>query len=148
MATTVFEASRRYKADKVPLFVVAGENFGRGAARDWATKGPFLLGIRAILAVSFDPAYRANLVKVGILPVQIDRATHEILTGREMLDIEMPEDLGRRKKGPSRVVLNLNGGGFDLEAKARLDNSYETGLFIRGGVIRDLLRKAMELSQG
>ncbi len=150
--TTVFEASRRYKEQKVPLFVVAGENFGRGAARDWATKGPLLVGVRAVLAVSFDPAFRANLVRTGILPVQIDRATHEILTGREELDILLP-DLAPKQEGRMRkrcrllrdptIVLSLNGGGFELEARARLDNSYEVGLFAQGGVIRSLMRKAL-----
>lgn len=137
--TSVFEASQRYKQENVPLFIVAGENFGRGAARDWATKGPLLLGVRAVLAVSFHPQYRANLIKTGILPVQIDRTTYEILTGRELLDIHI--DVNDRTLD-QRVTLSLNGGGFELEAEARLENSYEVKLFLDGGVIKQTMRRS------
>ncbi len=151
--TTVFEASRRYKEEKVPLFVLAGENLGRGAARDWATKGPLLLGVRAVLAVSFDPAFRSNLVRAGILPVEIDRDVHEMLNGRELLDVELPElvpppdEQGRRRRcrllRDPQVTLDLNDGGFELKARARLDNSYEVGLFARGGVIKSLMKEVL-----
>ena len=122
--------------------------FSRGASRDWATKGPLLLGVRAVLAVSFDPAHRANLVRTGILPVQIDRTTYEILSGREKLDIVLPEGLedaaaAGRRPSDDRVTLGLGDGGFDLEADMRLDNSYEVELFAKGGVIKDLLRKSL-----
>jgi aconitase A len=162
--TTVFEASQRYKEEKVPLFVVAGENFGRGAARDWATKGPLLLGVRAVLAVSFDPTYRANLVKTGIVPVQIDRDTYEILTGRERLDVVLPKNLGKKaekeslpeKSSPCEPIPKSQNPGqrklevslclneeFDLKARLRLDSSYEVSLFREGGVIKQLLKKSL-----
>ncbi|TRY61731.1 hypothetical protein TCAL_01818 [Tigriopus californicus] len=134
--TTIFEASQRYKVEKVPLFVIAGENFGRGTARDWATKGPLLLGVKAILALSFDSNYRANLVKSGILPVQIDRTTYEILTGREILDIELPES---EEDEQLKVSLVLN-HDFDISADLRLDNEYEKSLYQDGGVIRQKMR--------
>ena len=66
VSTTVFDASVKYKEDQVPLIVIGGENFGRGAARDWATKGPYLLGVRAVLAINFSPVYKHNLIKTGI----------------------------------------------------------------------------------
>lgn len=134
--TTIFEASQRYKVEKVPLFVIAGENFGRGTARDWATKGPLLLGVKAILALSFDSNYRANLVKSGILPVQIDQTTYEILTGREILDIELP---GSEEDDQLKVSLVLN-NDFDISADLRLDNEYEKSLYQDGGVIRQKMR--------
>ncbi len=69
--------------------VVAGDNFGRGAARDWATKGPYLLGVRAVLATSFNPTFRANLVKIGILPLKIDKSFYTEIKGKEAFDIEL-----------------------------------------------------------
>ena len=144
--TSIFEAAQRYKEEKVPLMIIAGENFGRGASRDWATKGPFLLGVRAILAVSFDPSYRSNLVKTGILPVQIDRMTYEILTGRERIDVLLPnlDKLCERVAPPGdrKVSLVLN-GDFDLSANLRLDNSYEMKLFKDGGIIKQMIKKSL-----
>lgn len=142
VSTSIFEASQRYKKDKVPLVVIAGENFGRGAPRDWATKGPLLLGIKAVLAVSFDPSYRANLVKTGILPVEIDRTTYDILTGRELLEIGLPDLAKARRAKRLEAALILN-GEFDLKAKVRLDNSYEVDLFRNGGVLRQFLQTCL-----
>jgi aconitate hydratase len=138
--TTIFEAAQRYKKEEVHLFIIAGENFGRGAPRDWATKGPLLLGIRAILAISFDPTYRANLIKTGILPVEIDRTTYDILTGREVVDIALPNLKAVRRQKEIQASLVLN-GDFDLSVNLRLDNSYEVDLFREGGMIKQLLRK-------
>jgi len=141
--TTVFDAAARYKREGVPLFVVAGERFGHGAVRDWATKGPLLLGIRAILAISFDATYRSSLVRAGILPVEIDRTTYEILSGREVVDIVLPATL----LPSDDVALVLNDGGFELNAVARLDNHYEVDLFKRGGVLKDFLTRTLSSTQ-
>ena len=82
VSTTIYEASQRYKADQIPLVVIAGANFGRGSARDWATKGPYLLGVRAILAQSFCPAYKHNMIKTGLLPIQITEETFRFWLAR------------------------------------------------------------------
>jgi aconitate hydratase len=137
--TTVYEASRTYKRDGVPLIVIAGENLGRGTARDWATKGLTLLGVRAVLAVSFDPSYRSNLVRAGILPVQIDKTTYEILTGRESIDILLPDE-DEDEDDDDDVTILLN-DDFDLKAKMRLDNAYERRLFKDGGMIRQTMKR-------
>ena len=84
VSTTVFDASVKYKDDKVPLVVIAGENFGRGSARDWATKGPYLLGVRAVLAISFSPVFKHNMIKTGLLPIEINMETYKSLTGHEL----------------------------------------------------------------
>ncbi len=142
--TSVHEAARRYKREGVNLFVLAGEKFGRGgAARDWAAKGPFVLGVRAVLALSFDDAFRSSLVKAGILPVIIDATTYEILTGSEKVDVMLPED-----KDSDEVTLRLDDGGFDLSARNALANEYEVSLFRRGGIIKDLLAKALREVEG
>ncbi len=135
--TTVYEASRTYRRDGVPLLVIAGENLGRGTPRDWAVKGLILLGVRAVLAVSFDAGYRSNLVRAGILPVQIDKTTHEILTGREKIDLIVSGD-----SCSTDVTILLN-DDFDLKATARLDNAYEAGLFSDGGMVKQTIRRLM-----
>merc|ERR1719211_562756 len=102
VSTTVFDASVKYKDDKVPLVVIAGENFGRGSARDWATKGPYLLGVRAVLAISFNSVYRNNMIKTGLLPVQIDAETYNILSGEELFELQFNGEDSNEVK----IVLN------------------------------------------
>ena len=140
--TTIYEASKSYKRDNVPLFIIAGENLGRGTPRDWATKGLILLGVKAVLAVGFDANYRSNLVRAGILPVQIDKTSYDILTGRESIDLVMPEP--GAGSGDVSIVLN---DYFDITAKIRLDNAYEVGLFESGGMVKQTIRRIMKSDQ-
>ena len=137
--TTIYEASRSYRRDGVPLFIIAGDNLGRGTPRDWATKSLILLGVRAVLAVGFDANYRSNLVRAGILPVQIDRTTYGILTGRESVDLALPKP----GSGSDNVSIVLN-DYFDIGGKARLDNAYEVGLFEAGGMVKQTIRKILD----
>ena len=88
---SIYEASRRYLADGVPLIVLAGRDYGSGSSRDWAAKGPYLQGVRAVIAESFERIHRSNLVGMGILPLQFVEAASAAslgLTGRETFDIE------------------------------------------------------------
>jgi len=140
--TTIYEASKSYKRDNVPLFIIAGDNLGRGTPRDWATKGLILLGVKAVLAVGFDANYRSNLVRAGILPVQIDKTSYDILTGRESIDLVMPEP--GAGSGDVSIVLN---DYFDITAKIRLDNAYEVGLFESGGMVKQTIRRIMKSDQ-
>ena len=80
-----------YAMSSSRISVIAGDNFGRGAARDWATKGPYLLGVRVVLATSFNPTFRANLVKIGILPLKIDRDFYFQVKGRESFTVNLPD---------------------------------------------------------
>ena len=80
-----------YAMSSSRISVIAGDNFGRGAARDWATKGPYLLGVRVVLATSFNPTFRANLVKIGILPLKIDRDFYVQVKGRESFTVNLPD---------------------------------------------------------
>lgn len=132
VATTIFEASLKYKEDKVPLVVIAGHNFGGGSARDWATKGPYLLGIRAILAKSFSSIYRHNMIKTGLLPIQIDEETFDFLTGHEMFEIKLDLDNDQVEIVTSEKT---------VKAKHLLQNAYEIALFKDGGVIRQTLQE-------
>ena len=139
VSTTIYEASQRYKADQIPLVVIAGANFGRGSARDWATKGPYLLGVRAILAQSFCPAYKHNMIKTGLLPIQITEETFKLLTGHEAFEIQM--DLSSSNSETVKIIVNE--GQTVLEAKHCLANAYEVDLYMNGGVICQFLNMSL-----
>src|SRR5207237_5506995 len=99
---SIFDASVKYIADKVPLFVVAGKEYGSGSSRDWAAKGPKLLGVRAVLAESYERIHRSNLVGMGVLPLQfLPGETRESLglTGREEFSVTGVEH-GEAQEGP------------------------------------------------
>ena len=131
------------------LVVLGGENFGRGAPRDWATKGPLSLGVRVVMAVSFDENYLCNLIQSGMLPLKITTKVWEQLKGDEIMNINIKDrDSDELKPGEMITIEtmkkddNTTGGEtLKLEAKLKLDNPYEVKLFRNGGVIRDMLRK-------
>ena len=114
---------------------ILGENFGRGSARDWATKGPYLLGIRAVLAISFSALYKENMIKTGLLPIQIDQETYKILTGLESFEIKMDLDNLESKE----VQIVVNEGEKVLSGIHLLENAYTVQLFKSGGIIRQTL---------
>ena len=138
--TSIIEAANRYKEEGNGLVVIAGENFGRGAPRDWATKGPLSLGVRAVLAISFDDMYRANLVKTGILPLEITRTDWEALKGTEVFHINLT-DFEDNPLLPRDCISIKCDDGTVFKAVLSLYNQYEIGTFRSGGVIRDMLRK-------
>ncbi len=116
--TTIFEASERYRADGVPLIVIAGKEYGSGSSRDWAAKGPRLLGVRAVIAESFERIHRSNLVGMGILPLQFlpgQNAASLGLTGRESYRIELPDGVPdqNRESGswPGPTMTGAGGAG-------------------------------------
>ena len=151
--TTIVEASSRYREDIERgkcggLVIIGGANFGRGAPRDWATKGPLSLGVRVVMAVSFDENYLSNLVQSGMLPLQITRKVWEQLKGDELLNFDIKDRDGEELKSSEMITIKIlkkdkDGAeeSLEIEAKLRLDNSYQVKLFRCGGVIRDMLRK-------
>ena len=153
VSTTIAEAASRYREEVVlgkcgGLVVLGRENFGRGAPRDWATKGPLSLGVRVVMAVSFDENYLSNLIQSGMLPLQITSKVWEQLKGDEVLNIDIKDrDSDELKPGDTITmeILRKNeqaeNDTLKLQAKLRLDNLYEIKLFRNGGVIRDMLRK-------
>src|SRR3954464_13443184 len=106
---SIYEAAMRYQADKVPLVVLAGAEYGTGSSRDWAAKGTKLLGVRAVIAKSFERIHRSNLVGMGVLPLEFDPGEDALslgLTGHETIDIEgITQDLSPGK----RLVVNVTG---------------------------------------
>jgi aconitate hydratase len=146
-ATTIFDASERYRAEGVPLIVIAGKEYGSGSSRDWAAKGPRLLGVRAVIAESFERIHRSNLVGMGILPLQFlpgESAASLGLTGRESYTIELPTD------GPAaRSRVDVVAGEKRFKAVVRLDGPIELDYYHQGGILPAVLRRlAKESARG
>jgi aconitate hydratase len=156
-ATTIFDASERYRAEGVPLIVIAGKEYGSGSSRDWAAKGPRLLGVRAVIAESFERIHRSNLVGMGILPLQFlpgESAASLGLTGRESYTIELPAD-GPAARSRVDVVASSDGplggvaGEQRFKAVVRLDGPIELDYYHQGGILPAVLRRlAKESARG
>jgi aconitate hydratase len=140
---TIFEAAQRYKAEGVPLIVLAGKEYGTGSSRDWAAKGPLLLGVRAVIAESFERIHRSNLVGMGILPLQF--GSHEStqllgLTGQEKFSIRGLDSLRPGQLLEVHAVTD-DGRETTFSARARVDNETEIGYLHNGGILPLVLRE-------
>lgn len=141
---TIFETSQRYGEDMTPLIVLAGKEYGTGSSRDWAAKGPFLLGVRAVIAESFERIHRSNLVGMGIVPLQyLPGQTAETLglTGRETFDI----DLSDLEPGCLvRVTAYRDGQKLEFDTLCRVDVPAEVDYIANGGILQYVLRQMAE----
>ena len=140
----VYDAAMKYKQEGVPLVVLAGAEYGSGSSRDWAAKGPYLLGIRAAIASSFERIHRSNLVGMGILPLQLPAGqSWELLglSGEETFDIPGLSDAIR--PGCELHVRATSPGGATTEfsAKVRIDTPVELEYYRNGGILQTVLRK-------
>jgi aconitate hydratase len=136
---TIFDAARRYLAESVPTIVLAGKEYGSGSSRDWAAKGPNLLGVRAVIAESYERIHRSNLLMMGILPLQfLPGEGREALglTGRESFDIVGIEN------GEAREVI-VRADGRELRATVRLDTPREREYMRHGGILPYVVRKLL-----
>ncbi len=140
---TIYDAAMRYASDGVPLLILAGKEYGSGSSRDWAAKGPRLLGVRAVLAESFERIHRSNLVGMGILPLQFEPGqTRESLglAGKEIYAVEgIAEGIAPRKK----LTVRAAGGGTakNFSAIARIDTPEEVHYYRHGGILPYVLRR-------
>jgi aconitate hydratase len=135
--TTIFEAAERYREEGVPLVVLAGKEYGSGSSRDWAAKGPNLLGVRAVLAESYERIHRSNLIGMGILPLQFhdgETAASLGLSGREEFAVE-----GVENGAASEVTVRAD--DVVLSARVRLDTPREREYLRHGGILLHALRK-------
>jgi aconitate hydratase len=142
---TIFEASERYRAEGVPLIVIAGKEYGSGSSRDWAAKGTQLLGVRAVIAESFERIHRSNLVGMGVLPLEFTggetRKSLE-LTGRESYSIEgLAAGVTRRQK--LKVCVSDGGRTREFEVLARIDTPEEVEYMRHGGILPYVLRELL-----
>jgi aconitate hydratase len=133
----------QYQVKGVPLVVIAGKEYGSGSSRDWAAKGPRLLGVRAVLAESFERIHRSNLVGMGVLPLQFkdgeSAATHG-LTGFETFDIT---GIAEGIKPRMLMTVRARGEGTDktFQAVTRIDTPYEIHYYRHGGILQYVLRQ-------
>jgi len=137
--TSVYDAASAYREAGVPVVVVAGRDYGGGSSRDWAAKGPALLGVRAVVAQSFERIHRSNLVAMGILPLElVDAGPDEVApTGAEEVTVTGLADLDPDQVQPTVTILS---NGRQFAAKARLDTPREVDYFRHGGVMPYVLR--------
>lgn len=137
----IYDASMKYQEADTPLVIIAGKEYGTGSSRDWAAKGTFLLGIKAVLAESFERIHRSNLVGMGVLPLEFlpgeNRETLG-LTGYEVYDILGLEDLTPRKK-VEVVARKEDGTEVRFQAIARLDTPVEVDYYKNGGILQTVL---------
>ena len=140
---SIFDAAMRYAAEETPLIVLAGREYGSGSSRDWAAKGPFLQGVRAVIAESYERIHRSNLVGMGILPLQYlpgESAASLGLTGRETFEIWGIAE-GLRPRAEVTVQARAEDGGeIRFRAVARLDGEIDVTYYRNGGVLQTVLR--------
>jgi len=136
----IYDAAMRYRSEGVPLLVVAGKEYGTGSSRDWAAKGTLLLGVRAVIAVSFERIHRSNLVGMGVLPLQFmpgENAATIGLSGKEEYELDAPQ-------GPGQVMVvhARAGDGSEKVFKvvSRIDTDVEMSYYRNGGILPAVLR--------
>ncbi|MBO0787102.1 MAG: aconitate hydratase AcnA [Actinobacteria bacterium] len=140
---SIFDASRQYQADGTPLLVLGGKEYGSGSSRDWAAKGTLLLGVRAVLAESFERIHRSNLIGMGVLPLQYrpgESAASLGLTGREVYEVTGIEEMNAGQV-PREVTVRADGREF--RAVVRIDTPGEAEYYRHGGIMPYVLRSLL-----
>jgi aconitate hydratase len=138
--TTIYEASMAYQAAKIPLVILAGKEYGSGSSRDWAAKGTALLGVKAVIAESFERIHRSNLIGMGVLPLQFndgENADSLGLTGEEAFSIEGVTALN---EGGIPASVKVTAGDKSFTAKVRIDTPGEADYYRHGGIMQYVLR--------
>ena len=140
--TTIFDAAMRYQKEGVPLVVVAGKEYGTGSSRDWAAKGTNLLGVRAVIAESYERIHRSNLVGMGVLPLQFPpgQSRETIgLSGEEVIGISALDRLAPKQ----RLIVEAVGPAGDrkrFEVICRIDTAVEVDYYRNGGILQTVIR--------
>jgi len=145
---SIFEASEKYIAERVPLVILAGKEYGSGSSRDWAAKGPLLLGVRAVIAESYERIHRSNLVGMGILALQFlegENAQSLGLTGEEVFEITGIRDLIGSFAPGRQVTVRASASGKTQEFRAlvRIDTPQEAQYYANGGILQFVLRQLL-----
>jgi aconitate hydratase len=139
---SIYDAAMRYQSDDVPVIVIAGKEYGSGSSRDWAAKGPRLLGVRAVIAESYERIHRTNLVCMGILPLQFEPGANAEslgLTGAETFTIGDLDD--GNAKTVEVTATNANGTEVRFNTKVRIDTPNEADYYRNGGILHYVLRR-------
>ena len=139
---SIYAASLKYRSEGTPLVAIAGTEYGTGSSRDWAAKGTLLLGVKAVIARSFERIHRSNLIGMGVLPLQFmdgQGADSLGLTGKEVIDI-----VGLADADPNTVKVTATPDGgvpIEFEAKVRIDTPKEREYYAHGGILHYVLRQ-------
>ena len=144
---SIYDASMKYQETGTPLVVLAGAEYGTGSSRDWAAKGTFLLGVRAVIAASYERIHRSNLVMMGVLPLEFEAgATWQSLglTGEEVFDIEGLDDSLAPRQKLKVVARSKERGASEFMATVRIDTPVELDYYRNGGILQTVLRKLLE----
>jgi len=140
----IYEAAMRYIGDGTPTVVFGGEEYGTGSSRDWAAKGTQLLGVKAVIARSFERIHRSNLVGMGVLPLQFmgaDSAQSLGITGNETIDILGLEDI--RPQQEIKVRITNQERTVEITVKSRIDTAIEVDYYRHGGILPFVLRQLL-----
>jgi len=143
----IYDAAQNYKAEGIPLVVLAGKDYGMGSSRDWAAKGTYLLGVKAVIAESYERIHRSNLVGMGVLPLQFrdDQTADSLgLTGREVFDIEVNDKL---KPGQDIQVTATDPDSQETKTfnvTCRIDTPVEVDYYRNGGILHTVLRRLVK----
>ncbi len=144
---SIFDASEKYHAEKVPLVILAGKEYGSGSSRDWAAKGPRLLGVRAVIAESYERIHRSNLVGMGILPLQFlpgENAGTLQLNGEEVFEIAGIREVVEKFSSGKKVTVRVKGGKTaEFQAIVRIDTPQEALYYANGGILQYVLRQLL-----
>jgi aconitate hydratase len=144
--SSIFEASERYQSDGEPLVILAGKEYGSGSSRDWAAKGTMLLGVRAVIAESYERIHRSNLIGMGVLPLQYaEGETRESLglTGEETFEITGLEGVGRIPRDITVKATPESGAAKEFTATVRIDTPGEAEYYRHGGILQYVLRSLL-----
>jgi aconitate hydratase len=142
--TSIYEASKAYLAAGVPLMILAGKEYGSGSSRDWAAKGTALLGVRAVIAESYERIHRSNLIGMGVLPLQYangDTAETLGLTGEETFEVSGVEALN---DGTVPREVTVRAGDKAFSVRLRIDTPGEADYFRHGGIMQYVLRSLLD----
>jgi len=146
--TTIYDASIRYQAKQIPLIILAGKEYGSGSSRDWAAKGTALLGVRAVIAQSYERIHRSNLIGMGVLPLQFmagDSAASLGLLGNEVFAVSGITALNEGIT-PQKLTVNATspgGAGIEFEVGLRIDTPGEADYYRNGGILQYVLRSLL-----
>jgi aconitate hydratase len=145
---SIFDASQKYEASGTPLIILAGKEYGSGSSRDWAAKGPRLLGVSAVIAESYERIHRSNLVGMGILPLQFlagQNAESLRLSGEEVFEVSGIRNLIERYAAGQKVKVRAKGKGgvVEFEALVRIDTPQEALYYANGGILQYVLRQLL-----
>jgi aconitate hydratase len=146
---SIYDAAVKYAAENVPLFVLAGKEYGSGSSRDWAAKGTLLLGVRAVIAESYERIHRSNLIGMGVVPLEFlpgDSAAKLGLSGEEILETAGLAAVLNDLRGPRQLAIRYakpDGSKGEIKVKVRIDTPQEAAYYQHGGILPFVLRQML-----